>query len=349
MMVRRYLFVALVLSTLLAAGWWSRSLQSLPDTRPSNLSENSVSGGVGQPAPSTERRRELLELLDRVVAYEHYYRSVYGHFTQILSRVGVSVPSGLAEVYDVRVAEASSDLLRVTAVSEIDGRIMDMVSVDQAYGVRANFTLPPPRPDYLRARALRHLRRLRETSPGQTPDEATVFRGYFRFEVRDDTRGSRVAFAVGTRPPVVGLQIEYTGSGEGFGADFPEVAAQVVGGEGWGGEWGEELGWSESTVGQKSAPDGPTNNLQDAYLAQKIFRGEFGRYAKSWAELSRIAAFRFEGRDGSPEAVVPFGDTEAVVDLEGGEDLQAPRGPAGRDSDMERGTLVIEPIEGAGH
>ncbi len=345
MMVRRYLFIGLVLSTLLAAGWWSRALH--PD------SETAAVGAVGRGGSlpvlsSSEKRRELLEFLDRVVAYEHYYRSVYGHFTQILSRVGVSVPAGLAEVYDVRIAEASNDLLRVTAVSEIDGRITDMVSVDQAYGVRANFTLPPPRSEYLRARALRHLRRLRETAPGQTPDETTVFRGYFRFEVRDDGQGMRAAFAVGTRPPVVGLQMEYTGSSEGAKAGGSEASAPVAGEGEWGGEWGDEPGWAESTVGQKSAPDRPTNTLQDAYLAQKIFRGEFGRYAKSWGELSRIAAFRFEGRDSSPEAVVPFGDTAGVVDLDA-EDRGAPRGPAGKESDAEQGTLVIEPIEGDGH
>ncbi len=52
---------------------------------------------------------------------------------------------------------------------------------------------------------------------------------------------------------------------------------------------------------------------EEAYLAQTIFLGEMGRYARDWGELERVANFKFQGK--GSDAVSSggqWGDTEAL-------------------------------------
>jgi hypothetical protein len=91
-------------------------------------------------------------------------------------------------------------------------------------------------------------------------------------------------------------------------------------------------------TGQK-AGSGTRSTLEEAYLAQRIFKGEMGRYAKSWSELSKIATFRFEGKaQFGHESQVPFGDTGPALEVEGGTQ-DSKRAPS---SDIQ--PIEIEPV-----
>lgn len=279
-MLQRISFLFILSSLLAGLAFWSRHLEAV------SAPQGEVRAQVHRQSEQTlqlqsSRRREVVEVLDRVVAFQHYYRSVYGHFTKLLNRIGYTIPPGVLSAYDIRVAEASSERLLITAISEIDGRAADVISIDQDFEVRSNISLPMPRPEYLRAQALKHLRTLREAPAGQGAEEQGVYRGFFRFEVRKDSQDRRIAFAVGVRPPVVGLQLEQ-GEGEGDSAlpmDFAEVPVSEA-----------------PATGQRSVGN-VMSSMEEELLAQRIFLGEVGRYARTWSELTKIAHFKGAGRD----------------------------------------------------
>src|SRR4051812_38328693 len=99
-MMRRMTFIALQLSVLGGLTFWSRHVQG---TFAPPLSAIELPSSAPEISREIERR-ELVEVLDRIVAYERTYRSVYGHFTQFLNRVGFLVPDSLLKVYEIRVA-----------------------------------------------------------------------------------------------------------------------------------------------------------------------------------------------------------------------------------------------------
>lgn len=306
-MARRYSFFILFFTVLAPLAWWSDQVRVVEVASGSLASEPSEY--------DASRRLDLVETLDRLVAYEHYYRSVYGHFTQRLSRLGYALPVELTDTYEIHVSEASRGRLVICATSEINGQILDRVSIDQSYVVRANFTLPEPRTEHLKALAFKQLRALRDAPAGAAQadlEERGVFSGYFQFETHQDLGGRKIASAVGIKPPVVGLRLE-------LGTEDLEVA-------------------DAAKTGQK--PSGSVmSTLEEAYLAQRIFRGEMGRYAKSWSELSKIAAFRFEDKDQfGRESQVPFGEAGHVTEI----DVTAPVGL--RLPSSESQPLEIEPI-----
>jgi hypothetical protein len=276
-MARRYSFLILFLAVLAPLAWWSDQVRGFQ--APAGLST------AGDLALENTRRLELLEVLDRLVAYQHYYRSVYGHYTQRLSRLGYAIPEQVAEAYDVRIASASRSRLMITAFSEIQGRVRDRITIDQDYQIQANFVVPEPRVEHLRTVALRHLRASREAPSGRPLDSITedrgLFKGYFRYEL---------GMAIGVKAPVLGMRIDLE-------ADSPEVA------EG-------------AKTGQKPVAS-VMSTLEEAYLAQKIFRGEMGRYARNWSELSKIASFRFEDKaQWGQDSPVPFGDESGVTEVD---------------------------------
>lgn len=282
-MLQRYSFF--VIFTLLVSGlsWWARSLEgSLEASRSRQLSaaQESETRSV-----SEIHRRELLEVLDRIVAYEHYYHSVYGHFTKLLSRIGTTIPKNISSLYEIRVAEATTERLLITALAEIQGKTADVVSVDQSYRVHASFPIPKPRAEFLRFRAQSYLRQLSEAPAGQTPEEQGIFKGFFKYEVRPDSRNQRVAFAVGIRYPVLGLELESGGVGASFENGVERLESQAL---------LADLGmdFTPEATGQQASGAVMTSS-EEVYLAQRIFKGEVGRYAKSWSELSRIASFDF--------------------------------------------------------
>jgi hypothetical protein len=316
-MLRRYSFLVLFMGLLSTLAWWSGHVES--STAPAEPAFLSSDDGA-----ETAQRREAIEALDRIVAYEHYYRSVYGHFTRLISRLGYRLPAGLSELYDVRVTEASGERLVVTAFSEVEGKPRDRVSVDQDFRVRASFPVPQPSSEYLRTLALKQLRELRVGSTGeQVVLEQSVFRGYFRYDVKRDLQDRKIGVAVGIKAPVLGMQVE-------FGRDQQDLAAEEV----------------FPLTGQKPVVN-VMSTLEEAYLAQKIFRGEVGRYAKSWTELSKITRFRFDDKEkyGS-EADVPFGDTGSVHETEVAsvDEIDQSNRDLSRQPSSESKPLEIEPI-----
>jgi hypothetical protein len=335
-MLRRYSFIPVFFCWLAGIAWWGQRVES--STPRAGNTVAAAAESTAQPVQSS-KRRELLELLDRIVVYEHYYRSVYGHFTKLLSRVGVSIPTSISDVYEIRVVEATSDRLMIQALSEVEGKTGDIITVSQDFQVHANFALPPPRPEYLRIHALKHLRTLRDAPSGQVIDESGVFRGFFSYEVKRDAQDRRSAIAVGIRPPVVGLQLEAGSQSDSHLALFDEEG---------------EHAHSETMTGQRPVGNVMTT-LEEAYLAQRIFRGEMGRYAKDWSELSRIAKFRFRDRERYPSEQVPFGDGSTDLVLDAAELLGPIRDLAGKPGASETPgpasgapPLEIEPIEPAG-
>lgn len=306
-MIRRYLFIPFALLSIAALGWWGSSIQGGSSTAlPGKI------GGAAHSKPtesSLEARLELLELLDRMVSYEHYYRSVYGQFTKLLSRTGVWLPRLVADVYEVRVAEASSDRLLITAVSEHGGRTADLVSIDQDFRLRASFPVPDPRSEYLRILAIRHLRMLQAAPSPETVEEQGVFRGYFRYSVDRDSKGGRVVRAEGLRGPATGMKLEL---GRSLGpiadeelmiseADSVEEPHGGLGFPGLTSVHASESHWIRDAA--KLLPASSRGELasmstfEEVFLAQKIFLGEMGRYARSWEELQMVADFRFEDRE----------------------------------------------------
>lgn len=293
-MIRRYTFLASFLLLLSVLTWWSRQIPS-----------SARAAVVPQAIPGIAQRRELLESLDRLVAYEHYYRTVYGRFTRLTHRLGYSLPANLHHHYEVRVVEATRERLRVVATSETEAQLPDVVSVDQDYRIHANFPLPEPRADFLQAMASKHLRALHAVGPAsEMPGEIGLFKGFFSYEVRPDALGRKTAFALGVKAPVVGVELEFRGA---------EIEMHD--------NRGGDLAGNGAETGQKPITNVMTT-LEETYLAQRIFRGEVGRYARDWSELSKIAAFRFEDRESYGEAgQVPFGDAHSVKEIDVG-DLQ---------------------------
>jgi hypothetical protein len=286
-MIRRYTYIPIVFLILSALAWWSTRVES---SIPRDLQAEPLAAGE-VPLPETigreaTTRRQLVEVLDRLVAYQHYYHSVYGRFTKLLSRVGYSVPREVSEHYEIRVVEATEAHLLITAMTEVDGKVTDLVSIDQDFAVKSNASLPTPQKDYLKIVAMRHLRALRDAPAGQIIEEQGVFKGYFKYEVRQDSQDRKVAFAVGVRQPVLGLQVEVQARGQ---EGVPPYAIEP--------EISEMTEYAQQTTGQRSNGNVHHSLQEETYLAQRIFRGEMGRYARNWSELSQIAHFRFEGKD----------------------------------------------------
>lgn len=262
----KYSFLPIFSCILGIFAWWSNHLNA--------------AGELKVPSEVRYVRRELMETLDRIVAYEHYYHSVNGHFTKLLNRIGVSVPSSVSEIYEVRVSEATSDRLIVTAFSESKSQIVDLVTVNQDFQVHANFPLPPPRPAYIKNQAIKYMRVAKNRPEGQILSEQGIYKEYFQFSMKSDSRRGKSIFAVGIRPPVIGVQLELNDTNQNNeNLEFDLALAE---------DYVEEV-----QTGQQSG--GNVSHLQEeTQLAQAIFLGEMGRYAKSWTELSKIANFRFD-------------------------------------------------------
>lgn len=325
-MLQRYTFIVFLSVLISGLGWWSnyfesalfQSLRSKSEGRgrvPAELAGTANAAGDSFVLEASQRR-ELLEVLDRMVAYQHYYHSVYGTFTRLPQKTGYDVPRSVASRYEIRVTEATPDRLLVTASSEVGGRAVDLASIDQDYRVQANFALPLPRPEYLRSAAYRHLRALRELPKGQIIEEQGVFKGFFRFEVKQDSNDQKGAFAVGIRPPVLGMQLEY-GPSRGSASTRDGLSLDVQSPD------YEDYQDHQATGQQPRAQ--VLEDVEQRHLAQAIFRGEVGRYARDLAELSRIAGFE----------KVPGGESEQITQASD----RAPSSTNGSELELE-----IEPI-----
>lgn len=342
-MWRRYSIIPVFFVLIAVVAWWANRVESSIREPASQVSQQE---NADSQTALTAQRRELLEVLDRAVAYEFYYRSVYGHFTKLLHRVGVAIPQTIRDVYDIRVVEASSHRLLITAISEVEGRNVDLVSIDQDYRLNANFPLPAPRSEFLQSQALKHIRTIESLPASQTLEESGIYQGYFRFEVTRDSQNQKSVIAYGLKAPVLGVQIDSKSGLESRVSTGEMASAPLKKGQKPQDplEWGAFEGWSSASTGQK--PVGQVmSTLEEAVLAQKIFRGETGRYAKDWAELAQIAAFRFKDQNqvSLPEVVQPDSQLLGEMDLA---QLPAKSKPvrdlAGDSSASD--ALIVEPI-----
>jgi hypothetical protein len=76
------------------------------------------------------------------------------------------------------------------------------------------------------------------------------------------------------------------------------------------------------------------STVEEAYLAQHIFRAEVGRYAKDWAELSKIASFRFKDKE-------QYGIEALLLGEQASEHWESEPHSA---ADLSSKALVIEPV-----
>lgn len=248
----------------------------------------------------SEHRQELIELLDRIVRHQHYYRDAYGRYTQFLNRTGIWIPRKLSAVYEIRVTEASVDSLMVTAVSEIHGKVQDRISIDHRYQVTANFPLPEAREVYLKALAERAIRRLSKAPDHPLAQDALirmvdrgVFRNHYKYEIQKDSKGKVVVTALGVRAPVLNSRLEYR-------SDLHDHESQdwesLEGDTGFRiPRWVEQFALdNDPTESQQQRAQ--TQTYEEAFLARKIFEGEIGRAPRGWDELQWIGDFGFEGR-----------------------------------------------------
>lgn len=283
-MRQKCFFIIFIILSIAAIGWWGKCVPGASSSEEFSRSQvTHTEQGLDIELSNESLRRELLEVLDRLVTYERYYRSIYGRFTKMVSRVGLTIPLRLTQAYQIQVIEATTDQLLISAFTESGNEKLEQVSIDQNYEVRANFKIPMPRADYLRVQAIKHLRQLRDLNIGQKIEERGIFKGYFRFEVRKDSENRRVAFAVGVRPPVVGMQLE---QGPMQGNDHVQVMDPQLDSSDFA-EMENLLAIGQGTGVDVMSPD------EVERLAQQIFYGEMGRYARTLTELSRIANFHF--------------------------------------------------------
>jgi hypothetical protein len=190
----RLLFFPLIL--LWIGGLWSWSL-----THP----ELSSRAQEGVPFQSAKLEEELLDVLDQIVTQEHSYYRTHGQFTRMISRIGVNIPKRVEQAYEIRVDEATTESLKVIAVSDLSlgpSQVENRASIDQDYFVRANFPLPTPRADFLRRQTERNLKTMARSR--SEPLEKGIFQGYFRYQKLSDDS----ILAIGVRTPVEGMKLD---------------------------------------------------------------------------------------------------------------------------------------------
>ena len=344
-MFRRYSFFIVIIAIFSGLTYWSDHVehsyvgsQNLGAAQPVGFGRNF---GLGKLELESPVRKELFEALDRIVAYEHYYRSIYGNFTQVLHRTGVGIPKSVAESYEIHVAAASKHRLLVTAFSEQEGRVVDLISINQDYEVISELPVPTPRVEYLQARAQKHIRNMNLASGGVLPPESGLFRGFFRFETRMSSSGQASSYAIGIKPPVEGIQIEneaISGSQNSMRGKIDGSADMFIS------ELLPEIFSKENEADQDNNSGPHMSTQEEARLAQKIFYGEMGRYAENRGELSKITQFSFDGMEQTDKK---GGTRTAHLN-------KTAREPASKNADSKRaranlptavsGELEIEPI-----
>lgn len=252
-----------------------------------------------------ESRQLLLEALDRLVRYQHYFHEIHGRFTRDISRL--SLPSRLAggdldqlhRAYEISVIEVHPKkfLLLATGVKNTD-----RVTVDESHRLNANFVAPPPMRAYLLEEADRMLN-LR--SQGKEPQPG-IFTRYWQLERSPEDQGW---IAIGVRKPVVGERREFQAD-RALASIFAAVSERVK----------SKMGGSASPLGPEKdqadeadgdlEPESPRAQLfkevltpsdvqewlESARLAQHVHMREHGRYAKKWENLDDVSDYRFAER-----------------------------------------------------
>ncbi len=307
-MFRQYLFLPLFFALMLGMRWFSTHGELAGLTHSRVIDPARVQSQV-----ALSVRQELMEDLDRLVTYENYYHAMEGRFTLLLNRVGFRPSPRVLAEYDIRVQVATADLLLIQVVSEKGGQVLDRVTVDQDFQVHSSFVLPAPDRRFLVAKALTHLKRLREAPEGVLLPERGIYTGYFDYSVVTSSNQEPIAVALGLKVPVQGDRFELSSSNE------QEMTLQL-----------ETILASEWKERQNSGRD--ESQRDQELLAQRIFFGEIGHYAQDREELFQVIGIPFLSESNS----------EASSDLIGDRALA---GSVSASSPGRKSQIEIEPID----
>ncbi len=248
-----------------------------------------------------EARQMLIEALDRLVRYQHYFHDITGRYTRDLSRL--SLPSRLASgdleqlrrAYEVSVIEVQPKrfLLLATGVKNTD-----RVTIDESHHLSANFAVPPPTRAYLLEEADRVLG-LR--SQGIETEEG-LFSQYWQYAKGADDQSW---VAVGVRKPVVGERREFQGE-RALASIFQQVSERVKGSMGAEKDGPSPASAEEPDLSLDMPRSGPFKEilapsdveewLETARLAQHVHQQEHGHYAKRWEQLDQVSDYHFVER-----------------------------------------------------
>jgi hypothetical protein len=255
-----------------------------------------------------ENRQMLVEALDRLVRYEHYFHDINGRFTRDLARL--ELPSRLASgdleqlrrSFEISVIEVQPKrfLLLATGVKNTD-----RVTIDESHRLTANFPVPPPTRAYL----LEEADRLLGLKAQGIEAEDGLFTQYWQI-----TREEQTWAAIGAKQPVVGERRELQGE-HALETIFEQVSERVKGQMGLPKAGGVVEGPAPASVDGADARasselDGTTASLfkevltpsdvqewlEAARLAQHVHKREHGHYAKRWEQLDAVSDYHFAER-----------------------------------------------------
>jgi hypothetical protein len=250
-----------------------------------------------------DTRQMLMEALDRLVRYQHYFHDINGRYTRDLSRL--SVPPRLASgdfeqlrrYYEVSVIETQPKrfLLLATGVKNTD-----RVTIDESHRLNANFVVPPPTRAYL----LEEADRLLGLRAQGVDTQEGVFSQYWQITRGTDELGW---VALGVRQPVMGERREFEGD-RALATIFQEVSERVKskmnGGPApasTGPAMPADITGSldspgESLFKEVLAPTDVQEWLESARLAQHVHKREHGHFAKRWEQLDSVSDYHFAER-----------------------------------------------------
>jgi len=254
-----------------------------------------------------DARQMLLEALDRLVRYQHYFHDINGRYTRDLSRL--SLPSRLASgdleqlrrFYEVSVIETQPKRFLLLASGVMN---TDRVTIDESHHLNANFVVPPPSRAYLLEEADRLLG---QRAQGLDTQEG-VFSQYWQISKSGD---EQAWVALGMRQPVMGERRELGGD-RALASIFQEVSERVkskmakqsgpapasAGAPTLVGEkdFSAEAPTGESLFKEVLVPSDVQAWLESARLAQHVHRREHGHYAKRWEQLDSVSDYHFAER-----------------------------------------------------
>jgi len=256
-----------------------------------------------------ESRQLLVEALDRLVRYQHYFHDIHGRFTRDIARL--SLPNRLASGdleqlrrnFEISVIEVQPKrfLLLATGVSSAD-----RVTVDESHRLNANFVVPPPTRAYLLEEADRMLNL---KAQGMPPQDG-IYSSYWQLEKAPEDQSW---VAMGVRQPVVGERRDFQGE-RALASIFAAVSERVkmkMGGVATAPQESEKAQTAEEAEAQALAElEAPKANmfkevlaasdvqewLERARLAQHVHMRELGRYARKWENLDVVSDYHFAER-----------------------------------------------------
>ncbi len=294
--IRRWKSIAGAFHVLSVAGFVLCLLWALP------LVDSRTSGEISQEwKENQESRQMLIEALDRIVRYEHYFHDIHGRYTRDLARL--SFPSRLASgdveqlrrSFEISVIEVQPKrfLLLATGI-----RNTDRVTIDESHRLSANFPLPLPTRAYL----VEEADRLLGLRAQGVPAEGGIFSDFWQITKGE---GDAAWVAVGIRQPVAGERREFQGE-RVLASIFEAVSERVktsMGQEGGPAPASADVP-EDAAVDAKSTspfkelltPSDVEEWLENARLAQHVHRRERGHYARRWEELDLVSDYHFGER-----------------------------------------------------